>query len=557
MHRSADAPPAVRPQPVRTDREERRIFLQQRLGVFGLWMFALSFGFYALNITSETILNAGFDWTAPVRPPYGLHLIAAALCGSLWLVARRPPLSLRALQSFDAFATIAVCTLYALMGPAFADRGFVGVRNSTVTAFALLSTVLGSSNMLIARAIALPSRAARTFWIGAAALAPMVGVAVWVGWYRVLPASVPLALVIVVWCAVALALSTVGSRIIFGLRREAALGKRLGQYTLDQKIGEGGMGVVYRAHHAILRRPTAIKLLRPEKAGEANIRRFEQEVQQTAQLSHPNTVAIYDYGRTPDGLFYYAMEFLAGINLQDLVTIYGAQPPGRVIHILQQTCLALAEAHELGLVHRDVKPANIILTERGGEPDVAKVVDFGLVKEIDTQGTSVTMTADNMLTGTPLYLPPETIRSDDRTDPRSDLYALGAVAYFLLTSMPVFRAQTVFEVCAHHLHSVPVPPSQVAPQHVPKDLEQVILECLAKSPEGRPQTARALHARLEVCRERRGWSRDEGAAWWKAHNDRRDRFSAGATTGAWTAVTQTVEVDVLKRVPHSNQTIDD
>jgi len=203
--------------------------------------------------------------------------------------------------------------------------------------------------------------------------------------------------------------------------------RRLGQYTLERKIGAGGMGIVYRASHAMLRRPTAIKLLPPDRAGEASIARFEREVQMTAQLSHPNTVAIYDYGRTPEGVFYYAMEYLDGINLEDLVRTYGAQPAGRVLAILDQVCGALAEAHERGLVHRDIKPANIILTERGGEPDVAKVVDFGLVKPIVTDDPRLTMSMPGVMTGTPLYLSPESLTSPESGDPRSDLYALGAV----------------------------------------------------------------------------------------------------------------------------------
>jgi serine/threonine protein kinase len=177
-------------------------------------------------------------------------------------------------------------------------------------------------------------------------------------------------------------------------------------------------------------------------------------------LTHPNTVAIYDYGRTPDGVFYYAMEFLDGINLEDLVRRYGAQPEGRVIAVLRQVCRALAEAHDFGVIHRDVKPGNIILTVRGGEPDVAKVVDFGLVKELDTSGGSTTRSADtNLLVGTPLYLSPEAITTPEHVDARSDLYALGAVGYFLVTGKPLFEGRTIMELCAHHLHTQPIPPS--------------------------------------------------------------------------------------------------
>ena len=280
------------------------------------------------------------------------------------------------------------------------------------------------------------------------------------------------------WCAVSLAIATVGSRVIFGLRTEAARVRRLGQYMLERQIGAGGMGVVYRASHAMLRRPTAIKLLPPDRAGEASLARFEREVQITAQLSHPNTVAIYDYGRTPDGLFYYAMEYLDGINLEELVRLHGPQPAGRVLAILDQVCGALAEAHERGLVHRDIKPANIILTERGGEPDVAKVVDFGLVKPIVADDPRVTVSMPGVLTGTPLYMSPESLRASDGSDPRGDLYALGAVGYFLITGHTVFDAGSIAEILGHHLHTDPVPPSQRLGRPVPADLETVLMQCL-------------------------------------------------------------------------------
>ena len=269
----------------------------------------------------------------------------------------------------------------------------------------------------------------------------------------------------------------------------------------------------------MLRRPTAIKLLPRERAGEASLVRFEREVQMTAQLSHPNTVAIYDYGRTPDGVFYYAMEYLDGINLEDLVRVYGPQPPGRVIAILDQVCGALSEAHGHGLVHRDIKPANIILTERGGEPDVAKVVDFGLVKPLTQGDPEVTASTSGTLTGTPRYMSPETMTMPEAGDPRSDLYALGAVGYYLLTGHAVFEAATVAEIIGHHLHTEPVAPSRRAGRPISSDLESLILQCLRKRPEDRPQSAAAL-AELLAAIPVEPWRESQAKEWWRQNDPR-------------------------------------
>jgi serine/threonine-protein kinase len=319
---------------------------------------------------------------------------------------------------------------------------------------------------------------------------------------------------ITAWSIAAVAVSATASRVIFGLRAEVARIRKLGQYVLEAKLGEGGMGIVYRARHALLRRPTAVKILPPERASEEDIRRFEREVQLTATLSHPSTVVIFDYGRTPDGVFYYAMELLDGITLERLVGRDGAQPPGRVIHILHQVSGALAEAHEAGLIHRDVKPANIILTERGGMHDVAKVVDFGLVKHFDPvrAETAVNVTAANVIVGTPLYLAPEAIGGI--ADARGDLYALGAVGYFLVTGQPLFEARNVVEMCSHHLHSIPIPPSRRTEQEVPGELERIILRCLAKDPADRYQTARSLQDALTNAARHIQWSDEAAGRWW-------------------------------------------
>jgi hypothetical protein len=299
-------------------------------------------------------------------------------------------------------------------------------------------------------------------------------------------------------------------------QKAAIEAQQIGQYKLERKLGAGGMGVVYKAHHAMLRRPTAVKMLEPDKVNEGTIERFEREVQITSQLNNPNTVAIYDYGRTPEGEFSYAMEFLDGIDLQALVERYGPQPVPRVIHILDQVCGSLYEAHSLGLVHRDIKPANIMLNRRGGQPDVVKVLDFGLVKALDEQ-RQAGLTQQTSLTGTPLYMSPEAIQMPNTVDARSDLYAVGAVGYFLLTGQPVFDAANVVELCQKHVATPPVPPSERSRTQIPAPLENALLACLEKSRAKRPQTARDLAQLIARCAEATQWSIEDADAWWGRH----------------------------------------
>jgi serine/threonine protein kinase len=331
-----------------------------------------------------------------------------------------------------------------------------------------------------------------------------------------------------------LGMSSVGifgfSVVVARLQREAQKAaidsKKLGQYRLEQKLGSGGMGIVYKGHHAILRRPTAIKLLSVDKVDEASIERFEREVQITSQLNHPNTVAIYDFGRTDEGVFYYAMEFLDGIDLQALVDKYGPQSESRVIRILEQICGSLYEAHSLGLVHRDIKPSNIMLNRRGAEPDVVKVLDFGLVKALD-EGKQASRSASGGLTGTPLYMSPEAIQTPNAVDHRSDLYAVGAVGYFLLTGKPVFTAASIVELCQQHVSKVPDPPSQRLGRPISPELESALMTCLEKTRAKRPQTARDLTLLLARCAAARDWSIEEADAWWGRHEREQQRLSSG------------------------------
>ena len=505
-----------------TENEERRAFFQSRLALFGRWTFIVSGGFLVFLRVMRLILGVPFD------PSSWFHALATLLAGVIWAVGSRARLSVPTMKVVDVGGAWLISASFAMMTLGFARS--MMARAITPTP-ALYVGLLAGSYVLMIRAIAMPSTVRRSTWVGIGTVVVLAALDIVVlSWANLTPQALAVSYAeMASWNVAAVAMSAVTSKVIFGLREEVRQVRRLGRYTLEEKIGEGGMGIVYRARHAMLRRPTAIKLLPPEKAGNENILRFEREVQLTAGLSHPNTVAIFDYGRTADGIFYYAMEYLDGLNLDQLVKLEGPLPARRVVHILQQVCGALAEAHDVGLVHRDVKPANIILCERGGMADVAKVVDFGLVKRFRPDPTEVTMAATlgTSLVGTPLFMAPESFRGDGHVDARSDLYALGAVAYLLLTGTPVFSARTVVEVCAHHLHTQPDPPSERLGRLVPPDLERLVLQCLAKSPADRPQSARALRRDLDRCASIDAWSEAEAASWW-AHY-RRTRAEVGSS----------------------------
>jgi serine/threonine-protein kinase len=366
------------------------------------------------------------------------------------------------------------------------------------------------------------------------------------------------------WAVLAggVALSALGAALLSAassvrrLRRQVAAARKLGQYTLAEKLGQGGMGAVYKARHAMLRRPTAVKLLRPSDADDRRLARFEQEVQMTSRLTHPNTIAIYDYGRTPEGVFYYAMEYIDGLSLEELVDNDGPQPPGRVIHLLAQVCGALAEAHAVSLIHRDVKPANLMLCRRGGIPDFIKVLDFGLVKELD-RGSLPPLSTAGAFVGTPLYLAPEAIQAPDTIDARSDLYAVGAVGYFLLTGMPVFQGRTLIEICGQHLHAEPVPPSRRAPYPLPPALEALILRCLAKDPAARPASALEVQAALQAIVVLDPWRQAEAERWWRerggAVSDAAQSARAESLKLDDEPVLHTVAID-LRRRKHRGET---
>lgn len=301
-------------------------------------------------------------------------------------------------------------------------------------------------------------------------------------------------------------------RAAYKMREMVNKAKVLGQYVMESRIGGGGMGEVYRARHAMLRRPTAIKLLRASNASSLQAQeRFRAEVQLSSQLTHPNTIDIFDYGRTPDGIFYYAMELLDGVDLNTLVEITGSVTPRRTVHILRQVCGSLTEAHGKGLLHRDIKPSNIMLAERGGISDTVKVLDFGLVQRAGDAGSGA-------IEGTPMFLAPEVITMPDASSPRSDIYALGAVAYRLITGTALWLLKDATEILRAHLNLEVERPSERLGRELPAGLDAIILSCLAKEPHDRPESAAHLASLLDEL-ALPVWTAAEASAWWADYGD--------------------------------------
>ena len=310
-------------------------------------------------------------------------------------------------------------------------------------------------------------------------------------------------------------ISIIVSRTLHSLQRTARRAKRLGNYYIERALGEGGMGKVYVARHALICRPTALKVLEPKDDIHASIARFEREVQLSASLTHPNTITIFDFGRTAQGTFYYAMEYLDGMDLQSMVETFGPLPPRRVVSLMRQALGSLAEAHERDIVHRDVKPSNIFVTHRGGLYDFVKVLDFGLARELKREDDSG-LTQAGALFGTPRYIAPEAVYGASKADARSDLYNLGGVMYWMLTGTPLFGNSSNLDLIIDHVKTVPAPPSEVAEQPIPAELDAIIMRCLAKDPADRFQTAEELAEALKAIPVER-WTQAEAEAWWGAH----------------------------------------
>jgi tRNA A-37 threonylcarbamoyl transferase component Bud32 len=316
----------------------------------------------------------------------------------------------------------------------------------------------------------------------------------------------------------AVLIGTVGVHTIGTLRREAFAAKQLGQYRLKKKLGSGGMGDVYLAEHQMMKRPCAVKIIRPDRARDPRmLARFEREVRATAKLSHWNSIDIYDYGRTADGTFYYVMEYLPGHNIGEIVEEYGPIPAGRTVYLLDQVCSALNEAHGIGLVHRDIKPANIFCAYRGGVFDVAKLLDFGLAKPtFSASNGDAQLTTEGSVTGSPLFMSPEQAMGDDKVDGRSDVYSLGAVMYFMLTGRPPFESENPIKVMIAHASQEVTSPRQHNAE-ISAEFEEIILRCLEKDPEHRYQDVASLQRALRDVSVDDAWSSERAVEWWSCN----------------------------------------
>jgi eukaryotic-like serine/threonine-protein kinase len=325
------------------------------------------------------------------------------------------------------------------------------------------------------------------------------------------------------WDYLVVGVAVVISQVVTQLGQQVTRAREMGSYQLGELLGQGGMGEVYRATHRMLARPAAIKLIRPEMIGEANgpgaalaVKRFRLEAQKAANLRSPHTVEVYDFGVTTDETLYFVMELLDGMTLDALVRDHGPQPANRVVHILRQVCASLQEAHTAGLMHRDIKPANIHIGRLGLSHDFVKVLDFGLVKSVESASRETSLaTGIGITPGTPDYMAPEMILGE-RIDHRVDIYAVGCVAYYLLTGKSCFESASVMHVIARHLNEAPLPPSQRARNPVPPALEQLVLACLAKRPEQRPQSAAELSRALGAI-DLVPWDEEQAAEWWREH----------------------------------------
>ena len=498
------------------------------LSLGAVWLFVLFMNNVVIQVFGPSALSANSGWPWPGNLFSALG--AAASFALAWLVPRlrdRPQLVIDLGLAYEVVSALLVA-LVTLWLPS--------VESPTISWVCAL--------ILIYPAIA-PATPRKTL-LASLAAASMVPVGLGLAWLRGVEfVTNPFSLVWFISATYVCALlAVIPSRIIRGLGRQVRRERELGSYRLGEPLGHGGMGRVYRATHRMLARPAAVKLMRPEVLGDGAsdaarvlVERFRREAEAAAMLNSVHTVELYDFGVADDGTFFFAMELLDGLDLEALVERFGPVPPERAIHLLLQVCDSLAEAHSCGLVHRDIKPSNIQTCRMGLTVDFVKVLDFGLVKAAPhVAPDQAKLTIPDIVMGTPAYMAPEVAGGDEVIDRRADLYALGCVAYWLLTGRAVFEAPSAMVMMLRHLETAPEPPSAHAPQPVPWELDELVLACLAKRPAERPADAREVARRLAACPVREPWTEERAQEWWRGHVDER---AATPVAGADRAVIPT------------------
>lgn len=507
---------------------DEELLARERVDLYLRWILWLATSFYlALLAAAVVLLSAGL-LEVSTRPGRMVQAGGVILVAGARVYAR----GTHRLAWVEAIATVAFCS-------SCASAAMFAPVESRPELLAALATVL----TLGFRAAVVPSSAKRTLWVGVCSSVPSVVLSFALRDEPAAPGGGTMPQVMsVAWAVAGVAVSVLTSRVIYGLREAVREVRRLGQYELGQKIGEGGMGAVYRGTHVMLKRATAVKLLRPDRVTDDTVRRFEREVAHTSKLVHPNTVAIFDYGRTPDGTFYYAMEYLDGLTLRELVEQEGPLPLGRVKHVMTQLAGSLAEAHGCGVVHRDIKPDNVMICNRGGVADHVKVLDFGIAKNIG-RFDQPDLTSEVAAIGTPHYMAPEAILRPSTIDYRVDVYAAGVLGYFLVTGKLPFEGASAMEICSQHLHTL-VP--RISPlRDVPRELEALIGACMAKDPARRPTGAAELAGAFKALPDDPQWSEVQAVAWWAGWSRGRDsdRPDGGDLSGT------TMAIDVTRRPP--------
>jgi serine/threonine-protein kinase len=501
--------------------DEMSHLLRSRLRLAILVMLA-GFALHFLRMALK--LGPAFDhrplWLAFCGFEIAVLLVASALLWSRWPLATK---SLRALEViiFGLIAAFFAWLQFDTYHDGALTRSIAEGHEAFVFRLASVSAALRWFLLIVLYGTFIPNTWQRcTAVVGFLALVPIalmaVGSQLDSATASYVRSAIPETAVLM---ATAVAIAVFGSHKIHELHAKAHEAERIGQYRLKEVLGFGGMGAVYLGEHVLLRRPCAIKLIRPDQAGDPKtLARFEREVRATATLTHWNTVEIFDYGHAEDGTFYYVMEYLPGMNLEDMVERHGALPAARAVHLVRQVCQALREAHGIGLIHRDVKPSNIIACERGKVYDVAKLLDFGLVKGSGMAGDSVKLTREGSFTGSPAFMSPEQAMGREHLDARSDIYNVGAVAYFLVTGkLPFDRTSTLQMLHAHaHEPLAPVPEFKDA---APADLQEVILRCLEKDPDRRYQDAGSLDRAFAACATAGQWTPESAEDWWRQHGN--------------------------------------